>query len=210
MTAPRKLYPETPRKRRSAVTRDVLTAAALALFLVMGLGVRAAIDRLAVLGEGVERAGTTVQDAFDEAAATVGGLPLVGDTVAEGLTGAGEGTGGNVAELGQDGQDQVHRVANVTGLVVFAVPAGLVLLVAVPGRVREVRALNAAARVLVGVDDPDRRRLIAMRAAFDLPYAVLLRYSDDPFGDLAAGRYDGLVAAAREDSGLAELPATGG
>jgi hypothetical protein len=210
MTAPFRLYPDTPRKRRSAVTRDVLTAAALVLFLVLGLGVRAAIDRLAVLGEGVESAGTTVQDAFDEAAAAVGGLPVVGNSVADGLTDAGEGTGGNVAELGRDGQDQVHRVADVTGLLVFAVPAGLVLLVAVPGRVREVRALNAAARVLVGADEPDRRRLIAMRAAFDLPYAVLLRYSDDPFGDLAAGRYDGLVAAVREDSGLGALPATGG
>jgi hypothetical protein len=203
MTAPFKLYPDAPRQRRSTITRDVLTVAALALFLVLGLGVRAAIDRLAVLGEGVESAGTTVEDAFVDAAEAVDGLPVVGDAVADGLTGAGEGTGGNVADLGRDGQDQVHRVANITGLVMFAVPAALVLGIAVPGRVREVRSLNAAARVLVGLDDPERRRLIAMRAAFGLPYGRLLRYTDDPFGDLAAGRYDGLVTALRDDAGLA-------
>jgi hypothetical protein len=203
MTAPFKVYPDTPRRRRSTITRDVLTVAALVLFLVLGLGIRAAIARLAVLGEGVESAGTTVEDAFGDAAEAVGGLPVIGDTVADGLTGAGEGTGGNVAELGRDGQDQVHRVANVTGLLMFAVPSGLVLVIAVPGRVREVRALNAASRVLVGLDDPERRRLIAMRAAFDLPYAQLLRHTPDPFGDLVSGRYDGLIAAIRDDAGLA-------
>jgi hypothetical protein len=41
-----------------------------------------------------------------------------------------------------------------------------------------------------------------MRAAFALPYDVLLRYTPDPFGDLASERYDALVAAAAEDVGL--------
>jgi hypothetical protein len=202
MTAPFKLYADTPRRRRSAIIRDLLTVAAIAFFLLLGWGVRQTIDKLAVLGEGVESAGTTVQDAFGEAADAVGGLPIIGDTVADGLTGAGEGTGGNVAELGQDGQDQVHRVANVSGLLVFAIPAGLVLVIAVPGRVREVRALNAGVRVLTGLDDPERRRLIAMRAAFGLSYGHLLLFTDDPLGDLAAGRHDRLVAAALDDVGL--------
>ena len=41
-----------------------------------------------------------------------------------------------------------------------------------------------------------------MRAAFALPYETLLRYTDDPLGDLAAERYDPLIAAVLEDSGL--------
>jgi hypothetical protein len=41
-----------------------------------------------------------------------------------------------------------------------------------------------------------------MRAAFSLPYGQLLEYTRDPLGDLAAERYDPLVAAALDDAGL--------
>jgi hypothetical protein len=56
--------------------------------------------------------------------------------------------------------------------------------------------------VLQGADDPKRRRVLAQRAAYSLPYGRLLEYSDDPLGDLEAERYDPLVAAALEDAGL--------
>jgi hypothetical protein len=49
--------------------------------------------------------------------------------------------------------------------------------------------------------DPQRRRILAERAAFSLPYTRLLAYTPDPLGDLAAERYDSLVAAL-EDAGL--------
>jgi hypothetical protein len=41
-----------------------------------------------------------------------------------------------------------------------------------------------------------------MRAAFGLPYGQLLRYTEDPIGDLAADRYEPLVEAVLEDAGL--------
>ena len=53
---------------------------------------------------------------------------------------------------------------------------------------------------------PERRRLLAMRAAFSLPYGQLLLYTRDPLGDLASERYDALVAAALEDAGLRADP----
>ena len=45
-------------------------------------------------------------------------------------------------------------------------------------------------------------RLVAMRAAFSLPYAQLLAYTKDPLGDLASERYGPLVDAALEEVGL--------
>lgn len=66
----------------------------------------------------------------------------------------------------------------------------------------QIRRLAAAERVLGGPLDAERHRLLAMRAAFSLPYAELVRYTRDPFGDLAAGRYDALAAAALEEAGL--------
>ena len=71
-----------------------------------------------------------------------------------------------------------------------------------PPRLALVRRLTTASRVLDDRSSPERRRLVAMRAAFALPYETLLRYTDDPLGDLAAERYDPLIAAVLEDSGL--------
>ena len=67
--------------------------------------------------------------------------------------------------------------------------------------------MGAAAVVLANRADPALRLLLASRAAFGLPYDVLLGYTRDPFGDLAAGRYDALVRTTLEQAGLPAEPA---
>jgi len=81
-------------------------------------------------------------------------------------------------------------------------PTLLVLVILVPSRVRQVRQLTAASILLADPSDPERRRLLAMRAAFGLPYGTLLRYTRDPLGDLARERHEPLVAAALDDAGI--------
>jgi hypothetical protein len=122
--------------------------------------------------------------------------------VADGLRSAGAGTGADVAARGRAGQDSVHRLATLLGLVTFLVPSLVLLVTTLPGRIALARKLTSASTALGAVDDPDRRELVALRAAFSLPYDRLLEYTPDPFGELAAGRYDNLVAAALEDAGL--------
>ena len=196
-----RFYPDVPGQRRATVARDVLVLALLALFAWLAMLVHDAVDGLAVLGEGVESAGTSVQEGFGTAAEAVDGTPVVGGTLADALRSAGEGTGGNVAEAGRTGEDRAHRLADIVGALTFLLPALLLLVQTVPQRVTQVRRLTAANRVLRAAGD-DRERFLAMRAAFSLPYARLLRYTEDPFGDLAAGRYDALAAAAYDDAGL--------
>lgn len=196
-----RFYPEIPSQRRAAIVRDLAVLLLLLVFGWLGYTVYESVDRLAVLGRGVQDAGGSVSRGFERAADAVDETPLVGGELAESLREAGEGTGGNVAEFGRAGEERVHRLAVVLGLIVFGVPALLLLLQEVPPRVARMQALTAADRVLVR-GDPERRRVLAMRAAFSLPYAELLRYTADPFGDLAEGRYDALVAAVLEDSGL--------
>jgi hypothetical protein len=193
-------YPDIPSRRASTLVRDLLTAAVLVLLAWIALKVHDAVDRLAVLGEGVNAAGSSVEDGFDAAADAVDGTPLVGDEIADGLRGAGEGSGGNVADLGQAGEDRVHQLADILGLVTFFVPATLLMLRVVPARIAEVRQLTAAERVLVTGEAS--AQTLAMRAAFGLPYGQLLAYTPDPLGDLEAGRYDALVEAVLEDAGL--------
>jgi hypothetical protein len=197
-----RFYPALPVQRVRMVLRDLVVLLLLFLFAWLGLKVHNAVDQLAVLGTGVEDAGTEIQGGFDTAAEAVIGVPIVGDDLADGLRDAGRVSGGELAERGQEGRESVHRLANLLGLVTFLIPALLVLSLTLPDRISQIRGLTAAERVLGGLLDPDRRRLLAMRAAFSLPYGELVRYTRDPFGDLAAGRYDALIAAALEEVGL--------
>jgi hypothetical protein len=150
----------------------------------------------------VHETGSAIQGGFESAAGAVESAPAVGDELAESLRGAGGASGGEVAELGRRGEERVHRLADLLGILTFALPAVITLLQHVPGRMRQIRRLTAADRVLRQPDSLERRRMLAMRAAFSLPYAQLLEYTRDPLGDLADGRYDPLVAAAFEDVGL--------
>jgi hypothetical protein len=196
------LYPELRGPRARALVGDLVAIALLVLFAWAGLKVHDAVDRLAVLGEGVQASGGAIQEGFESAADAVDGTPVVGDDIGDGLRSAGEGSGGEVVDLGEEGEEGAHDLANVLGFVVFALPALLVIVVWLPGRVGQIRRLRAASQVLGGRATPERRRLLAMRAAFSLPYGQLLGYTRDPLGDLEDGRYDSLVAAALEDAGL--------
>jgi hypothetical protein len=197
-----RLYPEVPTQLAATIARDVLAVALLGAFAWLGVAVHDAVDELAVLGRGVHETGSAVQGGFESAADAVAGAPAIGDDLADSLRGAGEGSGGQVAELGQRGEERVHRLADLLGVLTFALPAVVTLLQHVPGRMRQIRRLTAADRVLRQPDSLERRRLLAMRAAFSLPYGQLLEYTRDPLGDLANERYDPLVAAAFEDAGL--------
>ncbi len=196
-----RVYPDQPGRRIDLMARDLALVLALVVVAVVALAVHDAVDELAVLGEGVESAGRGVSGGFESAAEAVDGTPVVGDELGDALRGAGEGSGGEVEDLGRGGAGAAHDLADLLGILFFALPAGLLLLWALPPRIRQVRRLNAAATAL-GELSAERRRLLAMRAAFGLPYGELLRFTKDPLGDLEAGRYDALVAAELDQAGL--------
>jgi hypothetical protein len=197
-----RFYPDIPHRRANRFVGDFLVLVVIVLLALLGLKVRDSVNRLVVVPEGVRETGGAVQSGFRDAADAVGEVPVVGGDLSDALEGAGESSGGRVEELGQSGVDRTHQLANLLGLLVFALPAAGVLSRYLPGRIRLVRGLTTASQVLDERGDPDRRQLIAMRAAFALPYATLLRYTPDPLGDLANERYDRLMAAVLEDSGL--------
>jgi hypothetical protein len=197
-----RIYPQLSGPRNRALIADIASIILLVLFAWAGVKVHGAVDRLAVLGEGVQATGGAVQGGFDSAADAVDGTPVVGDDIADGLRSAGEESGGDVVRLGEDGEESAHDLALVLGLVTFGLPALLLLAQWLPGRIDQVRKLQAASTVLGDRATPERRRLLAMRAAFSLPYGQLLLYTRDPLGDLASEHYDALIAAALEDAGL--------
>ena len=196
-----RIYPDQTGRRIDLIARDLAVVLALVLFALIAIEVHDAVDKLAVLGEGVESAGSGISGGFEAAADAVDGTPLIGGELGDALRGAGEGSGGEVQDLGRGGAGAAHDLANLLGILFFALPAALLLLWTLPPRIRQVRRLNAAAKVTAELS-PERRRLLAMRAAFGLPYGELLRFTPDPLGDLEAGRYDALVAAELDQAGL--------
>lgn len=197
-----RLYPDMPVRRANTALRDAATILALVLLALLGLGVYHAVNELTILGRGVHDAGAAVQNGFATAADKVGHVPLVGGSIAGGLKDAGNATGGSVAAAGRRGEERVHRLALLLGWITFLLPAAVLLSRFLPQRLQQIRTLTNAERVLATGGDPERRKLVAMRAAFALPYATLLAHTRDPLGDLAAGRYDALVDAIAEDAGL--------
>jgi hypothetical protein len=202
---PMRIYPDTPNERGRAVARDALTLLALFVLAWLALKVHDTVDRLAVLGTGVRDSGNAVQDGFGAAADAVSGVPVVGGDVGDAFRDAGEGTGGNVADAGRAGEERIHDLANLLGFLFFAIPASILLLTTLPARIRQVRELNAA-QALLDTSSEERRKLLAMRAAFSLPARELTRHTNDPLGDLAAGRYEPLIEAAYAAEGLAPPP----
>ena len=208
---PVRLYPTVATRRATTIAADVAIVALLALFAWFADAAHDAVNELAALARGIEQAGTGAQASLDAAAGRVAEVPLVGEALAGALREAGGRTGGEAAELGRAGRRDIEEAADVIGWALFLIPATLLLIGYLPTRWAQVAALTAAQRVLGdGSAAESHPRLIAMRAAFGLPYATLTRYTDDPFGDLEAGRYQGLVAAAYEEAGLRPDPGCGG
>lgn len=202
-----RLYPELPARRTATIVRDLLVLGLVVVFAWVAMGVHDRIDDLGVVGRGVRDAGQAVQGGFATAAGTVGGIPLVGGQLSDGLKTAGAQSGGNVAALGAQGEQVTGDLATYVGWLVFLLPTFLLLLVYLPWRVIGIRRLSAAHTLLRGPPTAEHRRLLAMRAAFHLPYTALIQYTKDPFGDLEHERYDALIQAACAEAGLRPPPA---
>ena len=195
-------YPELRAQRSRAILGDVAVVVLVGLFAWLGLTVNDTVDDAASLGRGVEEAGRSVQGGFEDAGGLAADLPVIGDALDDVFTEVGAQTGGNTAALGAEGATAIEDTARLLGWVTFGLPTFLVLLWSVPRRVGRARRLTAAGRVLAGAQDAERRRLLATRAAFGLPYETLLGHTPDPIGALAEGDHDPLVNALFEDAGL--------
>ena len=197
-----RFYADIARLRSAAILRDLLVLLLLVLLAWLGLKVHDAVAEIASVPRGVSDSGGAIQRGFESAGDAVGDVPVVGEPLAGALQDAGEGAGGEIAQVGREGEDDVNRLADLLGALVSLLPALAVLMHYLPHRMAEVRRLTAAARAIGPTLTPERERTLTMRAAYGLPYERLIRYTRDPLTDLENGDYDKLVAAALDDAGL--------
>jgi hypothetical protein len=186
---------------------DVGVVVWIVVWIALGVLVAQDIRTQAQLSDNVVKVGTAVRDTGD-ALAVVGGLPLVGGGIGD-FAERIQRVGAEVEASGQDSHDGIMRLAWVAGIGVAVIPAALILLLYVPLRLawrRDVRAVAAALPTAAGT--PAFERYLAQRAATTLPWDRLQALSDDPWGDIAAGRVAALADAELARLGLARPPAT--
>jgi hypothetical protein len=215
-----RLYPASAGGRNRTLAGDLTVLLLLVVFAWMGVKVHDAILNLASLGRGIQDSGrsisattrdtaSAIEGTFNGAAGQVQGLPLVGGELAKALREAPQGAteplrqtgdeqGARIVRLGVEEVRRTEQAANWVGWITFLLPALVLLAWKLPARVRLVSRLDAAQRVLR--DAPEH--VLAARAAYNLPYGTLRRYTADPFGDLAAGRHAALIAALEDDAGV--------
>jgi hypothetical protein len=215
-----RLYPASPTGLSRTFAGDVAVVLALVLFAWFGLKVHDAIAELGAVGRGIQDSGraiastgaeTTraVDGAFGSVAGRVNGVPLVGGDLANALRGVPGGAtrpvrettaeqGARLVAAGRDAEHKTYELAKLAGWLTFLIPALLLLSRTVPPRVRQVIRMTRAQSMFRGAPE----HILAARAAYDLPYRVLARYTPDPFGDLADGRHAALLAALADDAGV--------
>lgn len=196
------LYPDLPAARLRVMTRDAAVVLLLVFFAYLGLRVHHSVDRLAALGTGLVQAGSTVKTALSSAASSLSSVPIVGGDLASALRSAGSATGGNVIAFGRSGEQDAHHLAALLGVLMWAIPTCLLLVLVLPRRIAEIRVLRHLRLAQAGPNAEARRHLLAFRAVMSVPDEVLFGYSADPAGDLLAGRYEALATAALNQAGL--------
>jgi hypothetical protein len=215
-----RLYPASPTGRTRTLAGDLAVILCLCLFAWLGFKVHDGIAELASIGRGISDSGraiasagaqTTeaVDGAFAGVAGRVSGVPLVGGDLAGALRDVPRGAtrpirdttaqqGAQLVAAGREQERRTYGLAKLAGWLTFLIPALLLLSRVLPPRVSSVVRMSKAQRMLRGAPE----HVLAARAAYDLPYRTLARYTPDPFGDLAEGRHAGLLRALAEDAGI--------
>jgi hypothetical protein len=197
-----RFYSDIPARRTAAMLSDLLVLVVLVLLAWLALKVHNAVQEIASVPRGVADAGGAIESGFESAGDAVGDVPVVGGPLSGAFEDAGRGTGGEIAQVGRQGEEDVNDLADLLGALFFLLPAAALLWRYLPDRIADVRRRTAAARAIGPSLTPAREETLARRAAFGLPYERLARYTPEPLADLEQGRHDRLVAAALDDVGL--------
>jgi hypothetical protein len=178
---------------RAVRVLDRCLIAWIVLWIVLGAVVAHDVGVQARLSESVVRIGGAVRQTGD-ALAAVGSIPLVGGSVRD-LAAKVQKAGADVRVSGNESVSAIHRTAVVAGLSVALLPAALVLLLYLPLRLAWRRDRQSLSAALAGSDDPAFEQYLARRAIASLPWTRLRVISDDPWDDVAAGRWRELADA---------------
>jgi hypothetical protein len=169
-------YAETVQRRTRQITGDLLVAAWVVGWVLVGRWVFGLVRTLAAPADPLREAGTAWRDRMLDVAERVVEVPLVGDTLDDPFTGASS-AGTDLINAGNGLEDAVTRLAWLLSLVTAGVP-----ILSVVGVYVALRVLGArrAASVGRGRDTAAAQELLALRALVHQSPATLARVATDP------------------------------
>jgi hypothetical protein len=176
---------------RTSRTIDVILVLWLLLWCAIGYTLGRTVNELSGLSDGVIGAGEGVSDAAG-ALGDFADVPLIGggiDAIAERIHAIGQGT----VQKGEASKDAIFNVSLLIGLVIAlgpTIPLLAVWLVIRAPLARERRRIGKA----LDAGDTGLDGYLALRAATRFPYSRIAGVTNDPWGDLQAGRHTALAS----------------
>lgn len=194
-------YPRARKQRRRLMTRDLTVGVFVVFSAWFAHIIYSVVQSLSSISGAITEAGTGLQQLLNGLAAAIGAIPFIGSGLADSIRTASQGTGGNLVNRGQSLGDSIHQAALIFGFATFAVPMLILATLWAPNRLAQFRELQASSVALDQTSD-DIEQVLALRAITRLPFATLMKYSQDPLGDFARGNFSSLAQAARDDAGI--------
>ena len=198
-------YATTPARLAGQVLSDLVVAAWIALWVIIGLAVHRAVATIASVGTQVSDGATGIADNLDSAGESAHRIPLVGDAMSKPLRAASEAA----ADLAGAGQNLHGTATWLAVLLAIAVASPPILAIAMPWLFLRIRFFRRKWTVIALAQTPAGEQLLALRALANRPLRRLTEVSSDPVGawrvqDPAAVR--GLAALELRSAGVARVP----
>jgi hypothetical protein len=183
-------YASTPGRAFVQLAVDVSVILWIAVWIVVGRFVHAAIASFAEVGRKVDSGAGGIASNLDQAGNSAAKVPLVGDTLKTPLQAAGN-AASDLASAGQGLEDKATWLAVVLALAVAVPP---ILGVVVPWLALRFRFARRAGATADLAATPGGERLLALRALANRPLPRLQTLDEDP---LEAWRRDDPEVVAR-------------
>jgi hypothetical protein len=199
-------YSEVGATRLREALADLSTVLWIVFWVVIGFRIQDAISGYAGLGRTLRDGGNNIQGAGATIGDVLREVPIVGSAFDALATGAFGTAGAPFVDAGNELESLLLLLARLIAVLVVAVFVVPWLFKYLPWRLGRIAALRAAHEAIrarpVAVPEPWMQQVLATRAINRLPYQRLLEHTADPFGDYAAGRYEGLARAELASVGL--------
>lgn len=197
-------YATTPIRMTGQLVSDVLAAAWITIWVMVGLAVHHAIAAIAGVGRQVNDSANGISTNLSNAGDSADRIPLVGDTVAKPLRAASEAA----LDLAGAGQNLDTTATWLAVLLAIAVAAPPILAIGMPWLFMRIRFFRRKWTVIALAQTPAGEQLLALRALANRPLRRLTEVSPDPVGawrrqDPAAVR--GLAALELRSAGVARI-----
>jgi hypothetical protein len=197
-------YATTPARLTAQLVSDVLVAAWITLWVLIGMAVHHAIATFARVGTQVQDSANGISDNLSSAGDNADRIPLVGDAVATPLRAASEAA----LELAGAGQSLNSTATWLAVLLAIAVAGPPILAVGMPWLFLRIRFFRRKWTVISLAQTPAGEQLLALRALANRPLRSLTAVTPDPVGawrhqDPAAVR--GLAALELRSAGVARV-----